>query len=355
MSGMFNPELLIVGREARGLSQGDFAELLNVAQGTVSKMESGILKPSDETIVELAHRCDVTPEFFFQSDRVYGFNSTVFFHRKRQSATDRILKKLHARMNILRMRIQRLLSSAKIQAPHRFQSLNVEEYRGRVDVVAQFIRSSWLLPPGPIRSIVKTIEDAGAIVFRMPFETNTIDAISEWIPGHPPILFLNADVKIPTSRLRMTIAHELGHLVMHQLSLSPKIEDEANWFGGEFLMPRKQIKASLYRLNMAKLVDLKQEWKVSMAALVYHAHRLETISPTQYKYLNINLRKRWGIHEPLEEEMPEEKPSLLREVVDAHLTELRYTMLELSRMLFYANLSGFEGELLNLQKIQLVE
>jgi len=81
------------------------------------------------------------------------------------------------------------------------------------------------------------------------------------------------------------------------------------------MMPRKEIKASLYRLNLAKLIDLKQEWKISMAALIYHAHRLGTITPAQYKYLNINLRKRWGIHEPLEDEMPVEKPTLLREMV----------------------------------------
>jgi len=103
----------------------------------------------------------------------------------------------------------------------------------------------------------------------MDFETSKIDAISEWVPGYPPIVLVNSNEEIPTSRLRLTLAHEIGHLVMHQLSSSPDIEDEANRFAAEFMMPRREIKASLYRLNLAKLTDLKRDWKVSMPALVY--------------------------------------------------------------------------------------
>src|SRR5450631_4019053 len=108
----FNPEMLVLAREATGLLQGEFADLLAVSQGTASRWESGLLDPPDSAQERFAHHLNVTPEFFHRPDRVYGFNSTVFFHRRQQSASDRVLRRLHARMNILRMRIGCLLRSA---------------------------------------------------------------------------------------------------------------------------------------------------------------------------------------------------------------------------------------------------
>jgi Zn-dependent peptidase ImmA (M78 family)/transcriptional regulator with XRE-family HTH domain len=350
----FNPEMLVLAREAKGIVQGEFAKLLNVSQGTVSRWEAGLLEPSDSILDRFSGHLEVTHEFFHRTDRVYGFNSTVFFHRRKQSGTDRPVRKLHARMNMLRMRIGVLLRSAQLQVPHRFEAFDLGEYKGRVETIAQMVRSLWRMPPGYVRSMVRVIEDAGGIIHHMDFESKKIDAISEWVPGYPPILLLNSNTEIPISRLRLTLAHEVGHLLMHQMSASAGIEEEANRYAGEFLMPRREIKASLYRLNLAKLMDLKQEWKVSMAALVYHAHRLETITPAQFKYLNINLRKRWGVHEPLEEQIPDERASLIQEVIETHTRDLHYRIPELSKALFYTEPSDFEREFLGVGKLRLV-
>jgi len=350
----FNPEMLVLAREAKGIVQDKFAGLLKVSQGTVSRWESGLLEPSPTAVGEFSDHLDVTPEFFYRADRVYGFNSTVFFHRRRQSGMDMFLRKLHARMNILRMRIASLLRSAEIQTPYQFEHFDVGEYRGRVEVIAQMVRSLWRMPPGYVRSMVKAIEDAGGILYHMDFETNKIDAISEWIYGYPPIVLVNSNAEIPLSRLRLTLAHELGHLVLHQSSVPSPIEEEANRYAGEFLMPRREIKASLYRLTLEKLMDLKQEWKVSMAALVYHAHRLGTITPAQFRYLNINLRRRWGICEPLEEYIPDEPASLLAEMVNAHVRGLHFSTGEMAQMLFYTKVKHFERDFLGVGEMRLV-
>jgi hypothetical protein len=92
---------------------------------------------------------------FVQSDRVYGFNSTVFFHRKRQNLSDRTLRRLHAEMNLSRMRIGRLLRSADIPAC-RFQRIDPSEYKANIEVIARLVRSTWpgefALTPSPCLS-----------------------------------------------------------------------------------------------------------------------------------------------------------------------------------------------------------
>ena len=43
----FNPEMLILAREARGITQSEMAKKLSVSQGNVSKIESGMIRVSD--------------------------------------------------------------------------------------------------------------------------------------------------------------------------------------------------------------------------------------------------------------------------------------------------------------------
>ena len=156
----------------------------------------------------------------------------------------------------------------------------------------------------PVQSVTEAIENAGGIVMRMEFGTRQADAISEWIPGNPPLFLVNADAGIPGDRLRLTLAHELAHVIMHRFP-NQNMESEANSFAAEFLMPRKQIKGSLYNLNLAKLVQLKRTWKVSMAALVERAYALKTMTENQRRYFYINMARRgYKMHEPAESEFP---------------------------------------------------
>ncbi len=333
----FNPEMLILARESRGWFQSELADAASLQQGTVSKIESGALVPSPETLDRLAEKLRYPRELFFQSDRVYGFNSTVFFHRKRQSLSDKVLRKLHAQVNLVRMRIARLLRSTEIRSDSRFQRVDLAEYRDNPELVARLVRSMWLLPPGPIRNVTRAIEDAGGIVVSMDFETRQIDAVSEWVAPFPPIFVINSHSDITGDRLRLTLAHEIGHSIMHQFPTAT-MEAEANRFAAEFLMPAREIKPSLYSLDFPKLMDLKAHWKVSMAALIQRAGTLGTISENQKKYMFINLGKKgWRLREPEHTDIPAEKPELFNALIDAHVSQLHYTASQLAQnvMLLY--------------------
>jgi Zn-dependent peptidase ImmA (M78 family) len=307
--------------------------MVSLYQGTISKVEGGLLDASPEMCLRFAEALDYPPDFFFQQDRVYGFNSSVFFHRRRQNLPDKILKKLHAKINIRRMQLERLLRSAEVNTKNQFEQIDVADYRFRVENVAQVVRASWLIPPGPIRSVMATIEDAGGFVIEWDFGTRKVDAISEWIPGYPPMFFVNSTSDITGDRLRLTLAHEIGHVVMHR-SQSPQMEDEAMGFASEFLMPAREIKASLYNLSIPKLAQLKAYWKVSMQALVERAYRLKTITPSQRRYLYMQFSGfGYRLREPEETDIPREKPSMLKELVDTHIKELGYSMCDLSGLM----------------------
>ena len=325
--------MLILARESRELTQSELAEKASVKQPAVSKCESGLLIPSEELVSAFALALEYPASLFFQQDRIYGFNSTVFFHRKRKGLSERILRRLHAQMNMTRMRMERLSRGVQRSEPLRFKQFDLAEYESPTSI-AKLVRGTWLLPPGPIRNVTEAIESAGGMVVFSDFGTRQIDAISEWVPGSSPMFLVNSNAAIPWDRVRLTLAHELGHVLMHTFP-SPTMEEEANEFAAEFLLPRKEIKPYLYGLSLAKLQDLKRQWKVSMQALIERAYALKTITEYQRRLFYINLGKRSNIvHEPLEREFPVEKPVTMTSFLRIHKTDLGYSDMELCEMLF---------------------
>src|SRR5579883_1587651 len=123
-----NAEMLILARESRGRTQAALARAMNVQQGTVSKIEAGLQNPSEEMIETLARTLRYPRAFFYQDDRVHGFGSSVFYHRKRQSLPQSVLRKLPTDLNIRRFHIERLLRSAAIESDFTFRAYDLTEF-----------------------------------------------------------------------------------------------------------------------------------------------------------------------------------------------------------------------------------
>ncbi|EUA32506.1 hypothetical protein I552_9755 [Mycobacterium xenopi 3993] len=111
---------------------------------------------------------------------------------------------------------------------------------------------------GPVVNLTRWMEAAGCLVFEEDFGTQRIDGLSQWVDDHP-IILINANAA--PDRKRLTKAHELGHLVLHSNGPTDQMEDEANRFAAEFLMPADEIRHELRRLDLGKLRDLKREWE----------------------------------------------------------------------------------------------
>ncbi|WP_437601911.1 XRE family transcriptional regulator [Sorangium sp. So ce590] len=328
-SGSFNQELLVLAREARGLSQSDLATQVGMSQGHLSKIETGLIVPSPDIIRSVARVLRFPERFFSLTDRVYGPSISEFYHRKRKAAPLKLIHQIHANINLHRMFLERLLRSAetpKIDIPR----YDPDEFDGDVEEIARVVRATWQLPKGPIRNLTEAIEDAGGIVYKFQFETPLVDAVSCWVPDLPPMFFLNTGM--PADRERMSLAHELGHMVMHQMA-RPDIEDEANKFAAELLMPAEDIRHQLRDVSLASLAGLKPFWRVSMQALLVRASHLKTINESRYDYLWAELSRRgYKKREPVELDFPNESPSTMREILDAHAEQLGYTLNDLERL-----------------------
>lgn len=324
----FNPALLRLGREARGYTQTRLSRDAKVSQDYLSRYEAGLLPISSVHLERICATLNLPEAFFFRDERTHCLASSDFHPRARKTLRARVQSQELARMNIKRICIMRLLDSLDMETAFEFPQLDLEEFGGDVESVAREVRRLWGIPPGPIASVTTCIEDAGGVVSFSSFETPKIDGISQWFPRRPPVFFIS-DIK-PGDRVRFTLAHELGHMVMHHRPTKDP-EGEADRFASEFLIPRAEARGTLKVNSLHDLYRLKIYWRLSMAMILRRAKDIGDISPEMYTHLNIELSKAgYKRQEPIE--VPVETPTLLKSAIDLHLDQLRYSVAELGEL-----------------------
>ena len=322
-NSVVNPAMITLARESRGRTQTELAASIGVSQAMLSKVEGGAKEPTPELLGRLSAALHYPPEFFYQSDPILGPSFGEFYHRRRQDVGVKVLTRIHAQINVIRMHITRLLRSVELPE----LKIHPLDYDFSPEEAACAIRATWGLPNGPIANVVKVVENAGGIVIRYPFGTPRVDAISRTVPGLPPLFFVNED--LPPDRERLSLCHELGHLVMHDIPTS-NMEDEANRFAAEFLMPEREIAPHLDRITVNLLASLKPFWRASMSALLKRATDLGKVNARDKKYLWIQMAP-YRRKEPVDIEP--ETPTLLKEILDLHRHRFGYNLEELSRLL----------------------
>ncbi len=322
-----NPEMLILARESRGLNQTQLAKQTGLSQSAISKFEGGIIELPPERLEDLARVLKYPAQFFYQEGRRYGFGSPHLQYRRRQSIPLRQLRMIEAITNVRALEIARLLERVDIETDAHFERMDVDEYDSP-EQIAQIIRSKWRLPSGPVQDMVGTIENAGGVVLGSSFGSRKFDAVSHWMPNGRPLFFFNEDA--PGDRIRLTLAHEVGHVIMHTVT-SEDPEREAYRFAAEFLMPAREIKSQLRGLTFAKLGTLKYYWKVSMAALIRRAHDLGQISERQARRFWTQMGK-LGYRTVEPNPIPREEPSVVKEVVNLYREYHGYSVAELSKL-----------------------
>lgn len=325
-----NPAMVTLAREAQGLTQTELAKMLDISQAMLSKIEAG-MKPVTETVLErLCQFLNYPPDFFLQTDTIFGPGLSEFFHRRRQDVPVKVLARVHAQINIIRMHIVRLLRSVEIPET-KIRPLDMADFDCRPHEAARAMRAAWQLPEGPIANVIRVIEDAGGIVIRYAFGTPQIDAISRWVPGLPPLFFINAGLS--TDRERMSLCHELGHLFLHDMP-NEQMEIEANQFAAEFLMPGRDILPHLDRITIERLAALKPYWRVSMGALLFRATELKKVSAPSARFLWSQMAQRgFRRREPAELDLAPETPTVLRDIFDLHRTHYGYNIDDLAKAL----------------------
>lgn len=326
-----NLKLMVTAREAAGFTQSTLAAQVGVSQAFLSKVEHGLKPPPPALVESIADAVRVPVEFFSQERPPAGEGIVDFFHRKRATLPVKPLRKAQAIVNMIRHEVLNLLEVVDLPDAAPLPEFPSDEYESPEEI-ASLVRATWRVPRGPLPDLIGLIEATGTPVVLAGLGHPKLSAIC--VPGANgrPIIVLNKD--LPASHQRFSLAHDLGHLVMHSGQTGPDdIEQEADRFAAELLMPSADIAAALRGLRFSSLGQLKNVWRVSMAALIRKAYTLRQIEKRQYEFLNIQLGQTPGGRKREPGEFEPEEPKLVRHVIEHLRDRTGYTIEEIAAVM----------------------
>jgi Zn-dependent peptidase ImmA (M78 family)/transcriptional regulator with XRE-family HTH domain len=312
---MIHGERVRQAREFRGLTQTQLGSRVGIEQSSVALIESGQRQPSQEVLEGIALQTGFPPAFFrLGPPPQFSVGSLLFRSQRSTAAWQRNQAQRYGEIvyeSSLRM-AARVITTNPLRLPKLDPGTPPEH-------AATLTRASLgLAPHRSVPHLINLIERSGVLVLALPIHLPKRDAFSLWTDSQPITPLIALSQGVPGDRLRFSVAHELGHLVIHSAlrGSTEVIEREADRFASEFLMPESGVAPDLHPpVTLSRLAELKPRWGVSIQALAMRARSLGLISESQRAYLFRQISARgWRQREPVE--LVPEKPRAYRKMAE---------------------------------------
>lgn len=302
-----NGERVMQAREMACMTQIELARLIGVTQSMIAHLEKGLKQPSMDVAEAIARETKVSMEFLCQAAGPALPEGSLMF-RARSNVSAKKLAQAHA------MAERSFEMFSKISSNFNLPTPKLRPVQGSPQVAAAAARRMLGFSPyRPIPHLIRAFEKAGGIVIPFP-ELEGREAFAVWV-GDRPVVGIGPTTK--GDRLRFSVAHEIGHLIIHQSpTAKAKAEGDANAFGAELHMPAEAIRHDLeYPLSVERLGQLKLKWGVAMSSLLYRAKELGLVSRRTHERLIVEMAP-FRINEPDAYSVPLEKPRVLRQMIE---------------------------------------
>lgn len=294
-----NNQQLTFAREYRGYTQTELSSMVKgLSQSNLSKFEKGLDTLSEELVERIMGVLQFPMEFLN-----LNINTTVEGHY-RKKATIKASKRAQMERFVSIIAYMVDWMSDELEFPEfKFNYIDVE-YGFSPMEIARIVRRQFKLGNLPIRDIFGLLEANGIIVYQWDCDIKEFDGVSVLTDKGHPLIVINKNMS--NDRKRFTLAHELGHTIMHQsldfiISEHRDKEKEANDFASEFLMPELAIRSYLCNLTLKSLQENKRYWLTSMASILQSAKKIGIIEENRYKNLMIEMsRNGWRLNEPVQ-------------------------------------------------------
>ncbi len=317
---MTEPLIFETARVAAGHTQGQLAKMLGVSQPFISQIERGERSLPSELIDDWAKFCRVDRSLATTQRHVLDDAASGLLHRRLKTLPAKPFNQATAQVRLRALECETLFEEVEVVPAI---PLPLARLDSSPEEAAEIVRRTWRVPRGPIDDLTRLVEAAGIPVLHLESLHEKQLGMSHRGQWYEWLVVLNS--RMPASRQRYTLAHELGHIVLgHDQKLTStdvaaanELESEADRFAAALLMPLGDAERELRSPTFKKLVLLKQRWQVSIAFLIRRALDAERITASRRRQLEIQLSSSPGGRKNEPAEFDAEQPRLLKRLVQS--------------------------------------
>lgn len=330
----FNGNRIKTARLYNGLTVEELSKELGVSKQAVSQYENDLIDPPIEKGFLLSNILNFPIDYFSQEDRTNVNIGTTYF-RALLRTNSKSRTQQEARLEHIGLIYSFLCNYLD------FPELDIPKFEDEITPkdAAIKLREYWGLGNDPIDNITQLLESKGILITMLDTSTDDIDAFSqcEYIDNKEVYIIAVSKNKESSVRMNFDIAHELGHILLHEWSEDIELldreqfknrEKEANEFASEFLMPSYSYKNDMIGIpnRIECYIMLKRKWKVSIAAMLYKNKELGLITQRQYQYMiSIMNKKGFRTKEPLDDVLAIQYPTMFNDAISLLIDEHVFT------------------------------
>jgi Zn-dependent peptidase ImmA (M78 family)/DNA-binding XRE family transcriptional regulator len=285
---------LKAARRMANMSMTDLAEAMcgKIKKQSISKYEKGLMLPSSENLIALADALEVPVDYFFKTNTIRIENLAF---RKKAKLKNKEYQSLVEKTRDFIEKYLEIESILNIKSSfHNPISDHFIESKDDIETAAAILRKSWEIGLlSPVHKVIELLEKNNIKIIELGFSSD-FDGLSTMIRDIP-IIVINK--KFDNVRKRFTTLHELAHLILKFLGglKSGKIEKMCHYFAGAFLIPEeaftKDFSATRSRVSLFELIKIKENYGISIQAIMARAKDLGIITENRYKDFCIKFKK----------------------------------------------------------------
>lgn len=274
-------------RKLRGFSLRKLADSTGLSHTQIRYIEKGQRSLNGPTLLSIAKALDLPVDYFVREET---FRSREVSYRKIKALTE---KKQSMIWQMIELQVENYLEIEDILAiRHDFTSeylSDIESIESEdIDDIACCVRDHFALGRSPIASASALLEEMGIIVVGIK-GVKGFDGVSLLVDDYIPVIAYNTEIG-QAERVRMTLLHELGHLLLNgklRAKSEKEIENICTSFASHLLLPDQILKSYFWgrvkSLSMTDLIELQSTYGISIDAIIYRLKALLFISESKYK------------------------------------------------------------------------
>lgn len=303
-------------RLLKGFSLQDLADALGnqLSRQALHRYEKGEVIPDEVKINLLSKALDVRPDYFFRATTV---ELGKVDYRKLENTPQKVVLSIEEKTKEYLSKYLELeeILGISVDFDNPLKNFGVINSYDDVNRAANQLRKDWSLGNGAIYNVVELLEDKNIKVVKLDVDED-FDGLQTFVKYNEiekiPVVAYNQRKANKPDRIRLTLLHELAHLLLDFGDLPEKKRETLCFqFAGAMLLPDVTIKAELgdfrNKLSITELGSIKKQYGISMQAIVMRAKDCRIINEHYTKQFFFLIKQmNWKVDEPVEYEGLEE-------------------------------------------------